>query len=69
MAAVSPVDIDPLVTVVGVIGQRLGVKHEQSTRSPAVVGDGGSLHSELVRCAGLALADALDLRLRPLMAA
>ena len=34
----------------------------RSTWSPAVVGDDGSLHAELVRRAGLALADALDLR-------
>jgi hypothetical protein len=38
------------------------VEHEQSTRSPAVVGDDGSLDAELVGRAGLALADALDLR-------
>ena len=43
-------DVPQGVTIVGVIGQRPGVEHEQSTGSPAVVGDDGSLHSELVRC-------------------
>jgi hypothetical protein len=38
------------------------VQHEQATRSAAVVGDDGGLHSELVRRGGLALADALLLR-------
>jgi hypothetical protein len=55
-------DVPQGVTVVGVIGQCLGVQHEQTAGGPVVVGDDGSLHSELVRCAGLALADALHLR-------
>ena len=55
-------DVPQGVTVVRVIGQRPGVQHEQATGSPAVVGDDGGLHAELVRCAGLALADALHLR-------
>src|ERR1700710_472001 len=55
-------DVPQGVTVVGVIGQRPGVQHEQATGSPAVIGDDGGLHSELVRRAGLALADALHLR-------
>ena len=55
-------DVPQGVTVVRVIGQRLGVQHEQATGSPAVVGDDGGLHAELVRCAGLAFADALHFR-------
>ena len=35
-------DVPQGVTVVGVIGQRLGVQHEQATGSPAVVGDDGA---------------------------
>src|SRR3954466_13365892 len=35
------------VTVVGVIGQRPGVQHEQATGSPAVIGDDGGLDAEL----------------------
>src|SRR6202161_4946209 len=49
-------------TVVRVIGHRPGVQHEQATGSPAVVGDDGGLHSELVRRGGLAFADAFHLR-------
>ena len=41
------------VTVVRLIGQRLGVQHEQATSSPAVVGDDGGLYAELVRRASL----------------
>src|ERR1700710_2057511 len=37
------------------------MKHEQATGSPAIVGDDGGLDAELVRRAGLALADALHL--------
>jgi hypothetical protein len=37
------------------------VQHEQATGSPAVVGDDGGLHSELVRRGGLAFANALHL--------
>ena len=55
-------DVPQGVTVVRVIGQRPGVQHEQATGSPAVVGDDGGLHPELVRRGGLALADALHLR-------
>lgn len=50
------------VVVVGVIGQRPGVQHEQTAGSAAVVGDDGRLDAEFVRRGGLALADALDLR-------
>src|SRR5438045_6896602 len=55
-------DVPQGVTVVRVIGQRPGVQHEQATGSPAVVGDDGGLHAELVRRGGLAFADALHLR-------
>src|SRR5882757_5718700 len=55
-------DVPQGVAVVGVIGQRRGVQHEQATGSPAVVGDDGGLHAELVRRGGFALADALHLR-------
>jgi hypothetical protein len=55
-------DVPQGVTVVGVIGQRGGVQHEQATGSPAIVGDDGGLHVELVRRGGLAFADALRLR-------
>ena len=50
------------VAVVGVVRQRLGMEHELAARGTAVGGDDGGLHAELVRCAGLALADALHLR-------
>ena len=55
-------DVPQGVTVVRVVGHRAGVQHEQATGSPAVVGDDGGLHSELVRCGGLAFADAFHLR-------
>jgi len=56
------VDDVPLgVTVVRLIGQRSGVQHEQAAGSPAVIGDDGGLHAELVRCCSFALADALHL--------
>src|SRR6478672_13711837 len=55
-------DVPQGVTVVRVIGHRPGVQHEQAPGSPAVVGDDGSLHAELVRRGGLAFADALHLR-------
>src|SRR3982074_493698 len=55
-------DVPQGMTVVGVIGQRPGVQHELATGSPAVVGDDGGLHAELVRRGGLAVADALHLR-------
>jgi hypothetical protein len=50
------------MTVVGIIWQRAGVQHEQAAGSPAVVGDDGGLHAELVRGGGLTFTDALDLR-------
>jgi hypothetical protein len=50
------------VTVVRVIGHCPGVQHEQATGIPAIVGDDGGLHSELVRRGGLSFADALHLR-------
>lgn len=37
------------------------MQHEHASGSTAVVGDDGGFHAELVRCAGLALADALHL--------
>ena len=55
-------DVAQSMTVVRVIGHRPGVQHEQATGSPAVVGDDGGFHAELVRRGGLALADALHLR-------
>src|ERR1700674_4747475 len=54
-------DVPQGVAVVRVIGERPGVQHEQATGSPAVVGDDGGLHSELVRRGGLAFANALHL--------
>jgi hypothetical protein len=47
-------DVPQVVTVVRVIGHRPGVQHEQATGNPAIVGDDGGLHSELVRRGGLA---------------
>src|SRR5262245_38708289 len=43
-------------------GQRPGVQHELATRCRGIGGDDGSLHTERVRCAGLALADAFHRR-------
>ena len=40
-------DVPQGVTVVRIIGQRTGVQHEQAAGSPAIVGDDGSLHSDL----------------------
>ena len=54
-------DVPQGATVIGVVGYRLGVQHEQATGSPAVVGDDGGLHAALVRRGGLAFADALHL--------
>src|SRR5882757_9015749 len=54
-------DVPQGMPVVGVIGQRSGVQHEQATGSPAVISDDGGLDAELVGCGGLALADALHL--------
>ncbi len=50
------------VAVVRVIGHWAGVQHKQAAGSPAVVGDDGGLHAELVGRGGLAFADALHLR-------
>ncbi len=50
------------MTVVGIIGQRTGMQHEQAAGSAAIVGDDGGLHTELVRGGGLAVADTLHLR-------
>ena len=55
-------DVPQGVTVVRVIGHCPGVQHEQATGSPAIVGDDGGLHSELVRRGGLSFTDALHLR-------
>ena len=49
------------VTVIRIAGQRSDVQHELATRGPRIGGDDGSLHTELIRGAGLALADALHL--------
>jgi hypothetical protein len=38
------------------------MQHKLAARATPVGGDDGGLHAELVRCAGLALADALHLR-------
>ena len=45
-----------------IAGQRPGVQHELTTRCPGICGDDGSLHTELVSCAGLVLADAFHFR-------
>src|SRR2546429_1370615 len=50
------------VAVIRIAGQRPGMQHELTTWCPRIGGDDGSLHTELVRSAGLALADALHLR-------
>ena len=55
-------DVPQGVTVVRVVRQRPGMQHEQAPGSPAVVGDDGGLHAELVGRGGLAFADALHLR-------
>ena len=49
------------MTVIGVAGECLGVQHELAARSAGVGGDDRDLDAELVRRAGLALADALGL--------
>lgn len=51
-------DVPQGMTVTRVIGQRPGVQHEQAAGRPAVVGDDGGLHPELVRHGCFALADA-----------
>src|SRR5215831_7673803 len=50
------------VAVIRIAGQRPGVQHKLATRCSGIGGDDGSFHTEFVRCAGLALADALHLR-------
>src|SRR5262245_44681945 len=55
-------DVPQSVPVVRVIRHCARVQHEQAPGSPAVVGDDGGLHAELVRRGGLAFADALHLR-------
>lgn len=54
-------DVTQDVTVVGVAGQSLGVQHELAARGSGVGGDDGDLDAELVRRAGLTLANALGL--------
>jgi hypothetical protein len=49
------------VTVVGIAGQSLGMQHELAARRAGVGGDDRYLDAELVRRAGLALANALGL--------
>ena len=49
------------MTVTGVAGQSLGVQNELTARGAGVGGDDRDLDAELVRCAGLALANALGL--------
>src|SRR5215470_17180899 len=41
-------DVSQGVTIVWIIWHRTGVQHEQAAGSPAVVGDDGSLHAELI---------------------
>jgi hypothetical protein len=55
-------DVPQGVADVWITGQRLGVQHELTARGAGVGGDDGDLDAELVRRAGLALADALGLR-------
>src|SRR5215471_14821548 len=50
------------VAVIRIGGQRPGVQNKLATRCPGIGGDDGSFHTEFVRRAGLALADALHLR-------
>ena len=54
-------DVSQRVTVIGIARQRLGVQHELAARRAGVGGDDRDLDAELVRRAGLALADALGL--------
>lgn len=49
------------MAVIRIAGQGLGVQHELAGRRAAVGGDDRDLDPELVRRAGLSLADALDL--------
>src|SRR6516165_3472453 len=50
------------VTIVRITGQCPGVHHEPPSGRSAIGGDDGGLHTELVRGAGFAPADALHLR-------
>jgi hypothetical protein len=50
------------MTVVGIAGQGFGVQHELAARGAGVGGDDRDLDAELVGRTGLALANALDLR-------
>src|SRR6516162_4229583 len=50
------------VAVIRIAGQRPDVQNKLATRCPGIGGDDGSFHTEFVRRAGLALADALHLR-------
>jgi hypothetical protein len=50
------------VTVVGIARQCLGLQHELAARGTGVGGDDRNLDAELVGRAGLAFANALDLR-------
>src|SRR5437763_14471858 len=50
------------VAVIRIAGQRPGVQNKLATRCPGISGDDGSFHTEFVRRAGLASADALHLR-------
>src|SRR2546428_4916213 len=50
------------VAVIRIAGQRPGVQNKLATRCPGIGGDDGSFHTEFVRRAGLAPADALHLR-------
>src|SRR6516225_4694982 len=50
------------VAIIRIAGQRPGVQHKLATRCPGIGGDDGSFHTEFVRRAGLAPADALHLR-------
>src|SRR5262249_7259013 len=47
------------VAVIRIAGQRPGVQNKLATRCPSIGGDDGSFHTEFVRRAGLASADAL----------
>src|SRR2546428_11721836 len=46
------------VAVIRIAGQRPGVQNKLTTRCPGIGGDDGSFHTEFVRRAGLAPADA-----------
>src|SRR5262245_34318809 len=50
------------MAVIRIAGQRPGVQNKLATWCPGIGGDDGSFHTEFVRRAGLAPADALHLR-------